>query len=176
MTEQQQRNKLLIGNAETLRALSNPMATGEESASSGTRPCGSNPLYERVVLNPTGRMTLVDTSKDPDGRPTLSEVSGRSQMKIATWNVRTLNTLGKTELLEGELQKYNININVMGLAETKWKGDEGHDYTEEGNMFIHAKTDKKECGVGFLVDRISSKAVMGYESCLLYTSPSPRDS
>jgi len=55
MTEQQQKNKILTGNAETLRALSNPMATGEESASSGTRPCGSNPLYDRVVLNPTER-------------------------------------------------------------------------------------------------------------------------
>jgi len=32
-------------------------------------------------------MTLDDTSKDPDGRLTLSKVSGRSQMNIATWNV-----------------------------------------------------------------------------------------
>jgi len=48
-------------------------------ASSGTRPCGRNPLYERVVLNPTGRMTLGDTSKDPDGRPTLSKVRAEAR-------------------------------------------------------------------------------------------------
>jgi len=66
------------------------------------------------------------------------------------------------EVLESELRKYNIN--VMGLAETKWKGKERHYYTTEGNMVIHAENNVRECGVSFIVDSTSSKAVIGYES------------
>ena len=62
------------------------------------------------------------------------------------------------EVLESELRRYNIN--VMGLAETKWKGKEGHYYTTEGNMVIPAENNVRECGVGFIVDSTSSKAVI----------------
>jgi len=64
------------------------------------------------------------------------------------------------EVLESELGRYSIN--VMGLAETKWKGKEGHYYTTEGNMVIHAENNVRECGVGFIVDSTSSKAFIGY--------------
>jgi len=108
---------------------------------------------------------------DPDGRLTLevTKLNSRQQLKIATWNVRTFhvainrfNSSGEMEVLESELRRYNIN--VTGLAETKWKGKEGHYYTTEGNMVIHAENNVRECGVGFIVDNTSSKAVIGYES------------
>jgi len=49
-------------------------------------------------------------------------------MKLGTWNLRTMNSTGKLELVESEMQRYKIN--VMGLAETKWKGDAGHYFSD----------------------------------------------
>jgi len=158
-------------NVETPGTLSNSRATGEGSALSRCWFGGSNPLHDGTVPNPTGRTTPDVAGVDPDGRLTLevTKLNSRQQLKIATWNVRTFhvainrfNSSGEMEVLESELRRYNIN--VMGLAETKWKGKEGHYYTTEGNMVIHAENNVRKCGVGFIVDNTSSKAVIGYES------------
>jgi len=50
------------------------------------------------------------------------------------------------------------------VAETKWKGKEGHYYTTAGDMVIRPENSVIECGVGFIVDSTSSKAVIGYVS------------
>jgi len=137
---------------------------GRGSALSRSWPSGINPLHDGTVPNPMGRTTPDAGGTDQDGRLTLAamKLNSRWQLKIAKWNIRTINSPGKMEVLESELGRYSIN--VMGLAETKWKGKEVHYYTTEGNMVIHAENNVKECGVGFIVDRTSSKAVIGYES------------
>jgi len=134
----------------------------QHSALSRSWPGGSNPLHDGTVPKPTGRMTPDVAGKDLDGRCTLAvmKLNSRWQLKIAMWNVRTINSPGRMEVLESELGRYSIN--VMGLAETKWKGKEGHYYTTEGNMVIHAENNVRECGVGFIVDSTSSKAFIGY--------------
>jgi len=52
----------------------------------------------------------------------VMKLNSRKQLKIATWNVRAINSSRKMEVLESELRRYNIN--VIRLAETKWKGKE----------------------------------------------------
>ncbi len=101
---------------------------------------------------------------EPEGKSALTRklLNSRQKLKLGTWNVRTLNTPGKLETLEQEMKRYKINI--MGLAETKKKGEEGHYYSDEGSMIIHGKNVKRENGVGFIVDGTTSKSVMGYES------------
>uniref|UniRef100_A0A8D8U6H3 Craniofacial development protein 2 n=1 Tax=Cacopsylla melanoneura TaxID=428564 RepID=A0A8D8U6H3_9HEMI len=67
-------------------------------------------------------------------------------MKIATWNVRTMNKDSKLENLKREMKKNNID--VMGLSEVRWTG-EGELDTEEYRM-VYKGGEKKEKGVGFI--------------------------
>ena len=56
------------------------------------------------------------------------------KLNIATWNVRTMQRLGK---LENVLEEMKINqINILGLCETRWK-DKG-DYEEHGYRIIYS--------------------------------------
>jgi len=55
-------------------------------------------------------------------------MSSRQQMKLGTWNLRTMNSTGKLELVESEMQRYKVN--VVGLAETKWKRDEDYYFSD----------------------------------------------
>ena len=91
---------------------------------------GNRPHNDRVILNPKERVILDGRCIKPDRTPALSStrVSSRQQMKLGTWNLRTMNSTGKLELVESEMQRYKIN--VMGLAETKWKGDAGHYFSD----------------------------------------------
>jgi hypothetical protein len=41
-------------------------------------------------------------------------------LKIGTWNVQTLRSPGKLELLRNEMTPYKCDI--LGLAEMRWKG------------------------------------------------------
>jgi len=84
-----------------------------------------------------------------------------SSTKLGTWNVRTLNTTGKEELLERECKKFNMNF--VGLTETKRKGPGGHYYTHEGSLVMHSKAENRERRVGTIVDKWTAKKVIGYE-------------
>ena len=118
--KQPQRNMLWIGNVETPRTLSNSLATGEGSALSRSWPGGSNPLHDGTVPNPTGRTTPDVAGVDPDGRLTLEvmKLNSRQQLKIATWNVRTINSPGNKDLVQDkdlvqESARYNMYINAQ---------------------------------------------------------------
>jgi len=80
-----------------------------------------------------------------------------SSLKLGTWNVRTLNTTEKEELLE------RMNMNFIGLTETKRKGPGRHYYTHEGSFMMHSKAEHWEHGVGAIVDKWTAKKVIGYE-------------
>ena len=45
--------------------------------------------------------------------------SGRSGLKIGTWNVRTLNQFGKIENLKQEAE--HLDIDILGISETRYK-------------------------------------------------------
>lgn len=117
-----------------------------------------------TALNPQGRAVPDEVDMTNIGRQPLNlqQVNSRKEVRIGTWNVRTLNQAGKVDLLEKELIRCKVNI--MGLAETKWKGDEGHFYATEGSMVITGKNDKKQHGVGFIIDKKTATSVMGYEA------------
>lgn len=65
----------------------------------------------------------------------------------------------EADLLEAECKKFNMNF--VGLTETKWKGPGGHYYTQEGNLIMHSKADRREHGVGAFVDKGTAKKVIG---------------
>ena len=150
------------GTAGTPGVESSSRATGE-----GYRTPEPRPRYDGANLNPDGRM-VPENVRRGDGQVQSLGVSDSKVIKrkeevfLGTWNVRTLNGIGKIELLERELIKYKINI--MGIAETKWKGPTCHFKTDVGNLVVMAASDKKQHGVGFMTDKETAKAVIGYES------------
>ena len=49
-----------------------------------------------------------------------SHTTSKVQVTIATWNVLTLNKVGKTAQVTTEMRKYAINI--LGISECRWTG------------------------------------------------------
>ena len=82
----------------------------------------------------------------------------KSNMRIGTWNVRTLHQLGKLENVEQEMDR--LKVNILGLCETRWEGA-GRIQTED-HTFVYSGGDKHERGVGILLDKFHSKCLLGY--------------
>lgn len=81
-------------------------------------------------------------------------------MKIATWNVRTLNRPGAVIELETELNKYKIQI--AALQEVRWK-ESGEIKLKNGSIFWKGRRDKHAEGVGFYVHKSLRDAVLEFE-------------
>ena len=79
-------------------------------------------------------------------------------LNVSTWNVRTLNMLGKLENLERDAE--SMHIDVLGLAETR--------YTEDGRIrlenyvFLYSGGEEHRNGVGFFVKKQIEKHILGY--------------
>uniref|UniRef100_A0A8D8UAM4 Craniofacial development protein 2 n=1 Tax=Cacopsylla melanoneura TaxID=428564 RepID=A0A8D8UAM4_9HEMI len=97
------------------------------------------------------------------GEPCRLEVKDKNKgrkdehmMKIATWNVNTMNKEGKLENLTREMRKNNIDL--MGLAEVHWLGE--GELIVDGYKMVYKGTDrKKEHGVGFIYKQGLDKKV-----------------
>ena len=59
-------------------------------------------------------------------------------MRIATWNVRTMNKPEKLENIKHEMKR--LNIDIMGLSEVRWK--ESGDYTDGDTRVIYSGGEK----------------------------------
>lgn len=77
-------------------------------------------------------------------------------LNIATWNVRTMQRLGK---IENVLREMKMNqINILGLCETRWKNN--GDYMENGYRIIHSGGNRKQNGVAILLDKHQASKVV----------------
>ena len=66
-----------------------------------------------------------------------SNIRGRDNITIGTWNTRTLRAAGKLQELTHEMDRYRLNI--LGLCEMNWKNF-GETTTEEGhNVFFSGR-------------------------------------
>jgi len=63
----------------------------------------------------------------------------RNAIGVGTWNVRTMRSVGKLEVVEHEMMR--MNIRCLGLAETSWTG-KGHFPTDTGCTVIYSGNDK----------------------------------
>lgn len=77
-------------------------------------------------------------------------------MKIATWNVRTMNKEEKVENLVREMKKNKIEL--MGLGEVRWIG-EGELIVDEYKIVYKGGEKKKEYSVGFIYKQSLDKNV-----------------
>src|SRR5580692_714171 len=81
----------------------------------------------------------------------------KQEIKIGTWNVRTINRRGKLENLIVEMKKNNLN--VLGVSEVRWTGEE--DFESEGYRVIYSGGKQRERGVAVRLDGNTAKRVVG---------------
>ena len=122
-------------------------------------PAGSMPTVNRSreeTTRPTSRMRCDEGRfKRPDC-PYLK--CGRSSLKIGTWNVRTLNQLGKIENLQKEVD--SLQMDILGISEARYIG-EGK-VRLDGYTFIYSGGDEHQHGVGFMVKSSIEKSILGF--------------
>ncbi|KAL1446126.1 hypothetical protein WDU94_014018 [Cyamophila willieti] len=99
----------------------------------------------------------VDTFRVTGVKTNIKERRKIPTMKIATWNVNTMNKEGKLENLVREMKKNNIDL--MGLGEVRWIG-EGELIVDEYKMVYKGGEKKKEFGVGFIYKQSLDKNVI----------------
>ncbi|XP_072043194.1 craniofacial development protein 2-like [Amphiura filiformis] len=110
-------------------------------------------INDAVTLKPQGGVKA-DNPKE-NARRNL----WKSTLKIATWNVRTMN-LGKLDILTNELERNDVHL--TGISEMRWTG-KGHFTTLSKHVVYYSGTEsKREHGVAFVVNEEVAKCVLGY--------------
>ena len=86
---------------------------------------------------------------------TVNRTSNK-ELRIGTWNARTMLQKGKLENLKLEMNRYKINI--LGVAEVRWK-DKG-DFLSEDKRVIYSGGERAgEAGVALILDKIVADKV-----------------
>ena len=90
----------------------------------------------------------------------LSKAMGM-RLKIGTWNVRTMNKVGKLEEVNREMERYGLNI--LGIIEVRWKGQ--GDFESDGVRIIYSGGEEFQRGVAVMLDLEVAKRVVEVECC-----------
>ena len=142
------------GRAETLRVDQNLTTTGE----------GVSVIVEDVSdddINLSDGRCNKQTCRDSLKTKKRKKKLRSKDINIGTWNVRTMRTDGKLDLLLKELEDYKINI--TGLCETRWKG-EGV-FNKEAHTIIFSGSEKGgERGVAIILDQHHSKCLLSHNA------------
>ena len=118
---------------------------GRRPATQGPRPQLRNRGW--VEKSTTGMKEAADTRLRAATEP----------LKIGTWNVQTLASPGKLELLRTEIAPYQCDI--LGLAEMHWTGV---GELNGGEVIWSGEEKKRVKGVGFLLSKRAKEALLGY--------------
>jgi len=97
---------------------------------------------------------LTDTAEHGRGVAKLRET-----LNVSTWNVRTMRTDGRQEILEGKMKRSNIGC--LGISDTCWWGV-GHIFLDSGSTVINSGGDEHIHGVVEILNKSLSRALMGY--------------
>jgi endonuclease/exonuclease/phosphatase family metal-dependent hydrolase len=85
----------------------------------------------------------------------------REGLGIGTWNVRTLNSVGKLEEVKSEMKRYGLSI--LGVSEARWKGQ--GDLMSDGVRIIYSGGEEEQRGVAIMLDEEVAKRVTEIEQC-----------
>ena len=86
------------------------------------------------------------------------EFNTRNQIKISTWNVRSLYQKGKLENVKLEMER--LKVQILGISETRWTKS-GSVKTEDYTMY-YSGGDDHEHGVGILLNKTVANSVTGF--------------
>ncbi|XP_068728637.1 craniofacial development protein 2-like [Montipora capricornis] len=136
-----------------------PQTRKASHAGTSEPPAGSMPTVHRhrdETIRPASRRRRDDGRFRRSDCPYLK--TGKSGLRIGTWNVRTLNQLGKLENLKREAE--SLNADIIGISETR--------YIKEGKVrldnytFIYSGGSEHQHGVDFIIKSSIERSILGY--------------
>ena len=71
----------------------------------------------------------------------------KHEIRVGTWNVQTMNAMGKLENVKEDMQKNRLSI--MGVSELRWK--DGGDFVSDGYRVMYAGGPTCQRGVAVIV-------------------------
>ncbi|XP_070168800.1 craniofacial development protein 2-like [Polyergus mexicanus] len=87
--------------------------------------------------------------------------SGRAECRLATWNVRGLQQVGKLDIVKRELMRCNVRI--AGISETHWQG-RGHFLSSSHAVYFSGSDNTSRNGVAFVIPSGLVGSVLGYDT------------
>ena len=111
----------------------------------------------RPLLGNQSRIETLATGKSTSMKATEKLKIEKNTLTVGTWNVQTLWTTGKLELLRNEMKRFRYDI--IGISEVRWTGK-----SETSNRDVIWSGEDKEHvrGVGMLLSDRARKALIGY--------------
>ena len=76
----------------------------------------------------------------------------KHEIRVGTWNVRTMNAMGKFENVKEEMRSNRLSI--MGVSEVRWK--DGRDFVSDGYRVMYAGGPTCQRGVAVIAEAKSS--------------------
>ena len=97
------------------------------------------------------------------GKPP-SLLSAKYKIRVGCWNVRTLSSVGKLELLSNEMMKYGLDL--IALSEVRRKGNGSTTIQMDSQTFqlLYSGGSKAIAGVGLLLNQRASVSLLGFEA------------
>ena len=80
-------------------------------------------------------------------------------VRVGTWNVRSLNGVGRLENLKREMRR--LNLAIVGISEVRW--NEENDFWSEDFRIINTKGLKGQAGVGIVMNKGIGNKVLYYK-------------
>ena len=146
-----QLNSAMVSDLALSRRSAAPNATGEEVEPTA----GANvDVHDATGPNPQGRPAV-------DGHGRVSDrITLRNNVRLGTWNVRTLNHVGKPCNVTREMRR--CDLRVLGIAETHWRGT-GHFTTETGELIMYSGGVERRAGVAIILSKEVASSMISYQ-------------
>ena len=109
------------------------------------------------LLDDQGSVEKLATGNLTSTKATEKLKIAKNTLTVGTWNVQTLWTTGKLELLRNKMKRFRYDI--VGISEVRWTGTgetSNKDFIGSGEDKTHIK------GVGMLLSDRVRKALIGY--------------
>ena len=91
-------------------------------------------------------------------------LSPRQPANIATWNIRTMFTAGKTTVIADEMRRYRVSI--LGLCDTRWLQTGEVKLVSGESILYSGHADEKAPhpeGVAFMLSKEAQRALISWE-------------
>src|SRR6476619_7230065 len=100
----------------------------------------------------------------------------KHEIRVGTWNVRTMNAMGKLENVKEEMRRNRLSI--LGLSEVRWK--DGGDFVSDGYRVMYAGCPTCQRGVAVIAEakvaeRVTEIDRFGDRIVVLKVKPDPVD-
>lgn len=83
----------------------------------------------------------------------------KTEIKVGTWNVRSMNQPGKLRNTINEMQR--LNIKILGISEMRWR-DSGKYQTSDATVFFSGSKTNNYYGVAIIINKELTQAVTNF--------------